>query len=178
MTETAGTAPLDRIPSGPQDLWSYLNGGMLLRAALVASILGSALTLANQAGAVFGPETIRLLPLSLVYLTPFVVVTISQLLGTRQAVAEVRRGGARRPAAETFGTTALSHGIPSRAAGLGLLAGSLNTAIVTTAAFLEQGNLNALPLPLLAQAFSLPLVFGALSQALAYRRAAKAFASR
>ena len=61
---------------------------------------------------------------------------------------------------------------------MGLLVASVNAAMVMGAALLEQGNLNALPLALLGQALALPMLFGALSQAIAYRRAIKAFAER
>ncbi len=168
MTETAGIARLDDWSRSP-----HLNGGVLRRAALVALILGSVLTLANQSGAVFGPEDIRLLPLLLVTLTPFVVVTISQLLGARQAAADNARS--RGSAVETLTATAFSHGIPTRAGLMGLLAAGVNTTIVLMAALLEHGGLGQLPYPLLGQALVLPVLFGALSQAIAYRRVITAF---
>ena len=178
MTDIAETTPLDEAPPVHQPLSPHLNGGVLRRAGLAALILGSVLTLTNQSGAVFGPENIERLPFLLVYLTPFVVVWISQLLGARQAAADTGRGKARGAAVESFASTALSHGIPKRAALVGLLVAGVNTAIVTGATLLEQGNLNALPLPLLSQAFTLPVLFGALSQAVAYRHAIAALRAR
>ena len=175
MTKTAGIARFDEAPPAPRTLSSHLNGGVFRRAALVALILGSVLTLTNQAGAVFGSESIQLLPLLLVYLTPFVVVTISQVLGARRAAADIRNARPLGPVVETIALTAFSHGIPTRAALLGFLVGGVNTAIVLSAALLEQGNLNALPVPLLGQTFTLPVLFGVLSQAIAYRRAITAF---
>ncbi len=172
MTEAAGIAQFDEVPPAPQTPSPFPNGGVLRRAALVALILGSVLTLANQSGAVFGSENIQLLPFLLVYLTPFVVVTISQLLGARQATADAGWGKARGTAVESFASTALSHGIPTRAALVGFLVAGVNTAIVVIAALLERGSLDELPLPLLSQAFALPVLFGVLSQAVAYRRAA------
>ncbi len=171
MTETAAIARLDE--AAPRTRPPHLNGGVLRRAALVALILGSVLTLANQSGAVFGPEIIQLLPLLLVYLTPFVVVTISQVLGARQAAADT--AGSRGPAVETFTSTAFSHGIPARAGLMGLAAAGVNAAIVVMAALLEHGGLGPLPYPLLGQALVLPVLFGALSQAIAYRRVITAF---
>ena len=171
MTAAAGLSNAYKAHSDLQILSPSLNGDVLRRAALVALILGSALTLTNQPGAIFGSENIRLLPLLLVYLTPFVVVSISQMLGAQRAAADARRGKACELGVETFASTAFSHGIPSRAAQVGFVVAGVNTAIVLTTSFLEQGNLNALPLPLLGQAFALPVLFGALSQAIAYRRA-------
>ena len=51
----------------------------------MALILGTALTLVNQSGAVFGGGKVQLLPLVLVYATPFIVVAVSQILGIRRA---------------------------------------------------------------------------------------------
>ena len=144
---------------------------MLRRAALVALILGSVLTLANQSNAVFGSGTLELLPLALVYVTTFVVVAISQLLGARQAVRDVAKRSAGGPVEEDFLATAISHGIPPRATLVGLMMGSANATITVAATLIEGGDLGALPLPLLAQAFSLPILFGVLSQVIAYRRA-------
>ncbi len=171
MTETAGIARLDA--AAPWSRPPHLNGGVLRRAALAALILGSVLTLLNQSGAVFGAEDIQLLPLLLVTLTPFVVVTISQLLGARQAAAD----NARSPGSgdETLISTAFSHGIPARAGLLGLLAAGVNATLVVVAALLEHGGPGQLPYPLLGQALVLPVLFGALSQAIAYRRVITAF---
>ena len=67
--------------------------------------------------------------------------------------------------------TAVSHGIPARALGIGLAIGSINAIIVLAGALLRSGELAALPVGLLGQAYALPLLFGVLSQALSYRRA-------
>ena len=154
-------------------LRATMNGLVVLRAAIVAAVLGSILTLANQTDALLGPGDIALLPLVLVYATPFAVVAISQMLGARQALREGIRAGPQGARAESFLATAFSHGIAVRAVLLGLSMGSLNTLIVISATLLEHGRLESLPLPLLAQAYSLPVVFGVLSQALAYRRAVR-----
>ena len=171
MTETAGIARLDVAAPRPRP--PHPNGGVVRRAALVALILGSVLTLANQSGAVFGPEIIQLLPLLLVYLTPFVVVTASQLLGARQAAADNARS--RGSGDETFASTAFSHGIPARAGLMGLAAAGVNATIVAMAALLEHGGPGQLPYPLLGQSLVLPMLFGVLSQAIAYRRVITAF---
>ena len=111
----------------------------------------------------------------LVYRTPFVVVTISQLLDAPQAVTDTGRGTAPGKAVETFTATALTHGIPTRAALVRSLVAGVNTAIVVIAAFLERGSLDEPPLSLLGQAFALPVLFGVLSKAVAYRRAIAVF---
>ena len=142
---------------------------ILVRAALVALILGSVLTLANQWDAVVWGAEFDLLPLVLVYVTPFVVVAISQVLGIRRALADARRGPG--PLRERFLATAVSHGIPGRAVLTGLLIGGADTSIVVAVALAQSGGLTAVPVALLGQAFTLPILFGLLSQSIAYRRA-------
>lgn len=61
------------------------------RAAIVAVILGTGLTVVNQSDAVLGSADLQWLPLFLVYLTPFVVVSASQVMGL-QAAAKVKVG--------------------------------------------------------------------------------------
>ena len=150
---------------------SILDGAVVRRAALVALVLGTVLAVINQWPALIGREPVRYLPLVLVYLTPFVVVTISQVLGIRRAITDGSKKFLHGAAGERFLETALGHGIPWKALALGLLAGSVNSAIVLAAVFLETGALGAVPLSLMAQAYSLPVVFGVLSQTIAYRRA-------
>ena len=153
----------------PQVIDRKLARQVLLRAALVALVLGSLLTLVNQTDAIFGSSAIAWLPFALVYLTPFLVVTVSQVLGIRRARVELARPAARFDA-ESFARTIASHGIPARALALGVLVAVVNTAIVATEVLLSGLGLQAVPVALILQALSLPILFGALSQALAYRR--------
>ena len=136
------------------NLASVINGDIFRRAVLVALVVGSFLTLANQSAAIFGTEEFEYLPLALVYLTPLVVVTISQILGIRRAKMDARQIGGRRLGEEPVLATALAHGIPLRAMLVGMLVGSINASIVITTALLESASVNSLPLALLAQAFA------------------------
>lgn len=174
MTEAMQTATFGATTSTGPGVLPELTRSFLGRAAVVALILGSILALINQSGAIFGSDDIRPLSLALVFLTPFVVVTISQVLGARQAALDARRGKTSASARETFVETALAHGIPSRSLFVGLLAGSVNATVITTMALLEGGDLSTVPLSLLGQAFILPVLFGVLSQAITYRRTVKA----
>ena len=155
-------------------LASVINGDILRRALLITLVMGSALTLANQSASIFGNEAFEYLRMALAYLTPFVVVTISQGLGVRQAIADARRQETRSTGEVALFSTAISHGIPARAVLVGLIVGSLNSAIIGGVAFLQHGSLDTVPLVVLGQAFSLPILIGALSQAIAYRRAVSA----
>ena len=119
---------------------------VLIRATVVATILGSALALLNQSSAILGADEIQWLRLALLYITPFLVVTLSQALGLRAA----RRASARTATlGESFTATLFGHGIPARAVALGLAAGAVNTAIVATAAVMAGQGLDQLPLALI-----------------------------
>ena len=141
---------------------------LLIRAAIVALVLGTLLTLLNQWLAITGKAPVQWLPLALVYITPFIVVALSQLLGIRAARHEAVPTSEHR---EGFGTTLTSHGIPGRALTLGLAIGGVNTAIVTADNMLAGRELTQLPAALMLQVLILPVLFGALSQAIAFRRA-------
>ena len=172
MTGTVEATIFSTARSDSPDLWSLLSAAILRRALVIALGLGSILTLANQAQAIFGAEALQMFPMMLVFLTPFVVITVSQLLGVQRAHRDSRGGARHVPADDTVLLTALRHGIPSRALRLGLLAGGLNASLVMTLALFQRGDLDAVSWPLLAQAFGLSTLFGALSQSIAYRRAA------
>ncbi len=71
---------------------------------------------------------------------------------------------------ESLIATAFSHGIPARALTIGLSAGAVNTAIILSYAFSSPAGIATASMPLLAPVYSLPILFGVLSQAVAYRR--------
>ncbi len=168
MTHVADNRP--RVPtcnSAPK-LWSFLNTAVLVRAAAIAVGLGSALAILNQSDAVFGDTNVQILPIALVYATPLIVVTLSQMFGARQATIESR---SHAYIVEPFAVTIRSHGIPLRAVTLGLAAGTTNTAIVFWKDWLTNEMMVEIPIGLIAQAFSLPILFGMASQAIAFRHA-------
>ncbi len=161
-------------PLSPQvsDLAAHLDAQVLIRSAVIAVLLGSILTVLNQSDAVLADARFEFLPLLQVYVTPFLVVSLSQVLGRRQAQLDAREDPGLERARESFLATAMSHGIARRSAALGLAAGSANTMIAISTSLLFGAGVAALPGALLAQSFVLPAVFGLLSQTLAYRRAA------
>ena len=75
---------MDHVMQGAASSASQLKQ-VFTRSAIVAVILGSTLVLVNQLDAVFGASHIQWLPLTLAYLTPFLVVGISQAFGIREA---------------------------------------------------------------------------------------------
>ena len=155
-----------------QSEWRWLplvNRATLLRSTVVAVVIGSILTLINQHGWVVGDEQLQLLPFILVFLTPFTVVTIAQVAGVRQA--HIDSVAYRAPASpESFMTTVVSHGIPARAIAIGLFFGTLNAIVTLGGALLHSGDISAMSVAPIGQAYVLPLLFGFLSQAITYRR--------
>ena len=165
------------IRVGISDLgpWSLVTSAVIRRAVIVAAILGSALTVANQPQAIMGRTGFDLLPLVLVYLTPFIVVTLSQVLGKRRALNDISRlddisRNGHGSTGERLLTTVLSHGIPGRALMTSLVIGTVNTLIVLAVTVAQTGEPTSAPFGLIAQVYSLPLLFGAMSQAAAFRR--------
>lgn len=153
-----------------------VEGGVLRRSAVLALIIGSALTWINQFDALFGSDTIQILPLFLAYVTPFVVIAISQLTAIRRAWVDAKKE--HIPATtENLVATAFLHGIPARAVTIGLIIGTINSAIILAEASLSTGDIGAAPTALLAQVYALPVLFGFLSQAVSYRRAVRIFAA-
>ena len=153
---------------------SLINTDILGRALLIALLLGSVLALTNQSGSIFGDDALQILPLALAYLTPFVVVTVSQVLGLRRATTDARSLGSIVHRDAAFLATAMSHDIPRRALLVALVVGTANTTIVASSALMASGSLSNLPNALIAQAFVLPMLFGMLSQTISYRRAVSA----
>jgi len=145
--------------------------GVPRRAAIIAFVIGSILTAANQWAALFGNQSIQYLPLILVYVTPFVVVTVSQVVAIRAAFLDVLIANNIGFQRERLVLTLIRHGIPLRALSLGLTVGTLNTAIVTTVILSNGGSVSDLPVTLLAQSYVLPVLFGLVSQSISYRRA-------
>ncbi len=160
---------------------NFLPKSAFVRSAIVAIIVGSVLTLVNQRGAIFGDDEIAMARLFLVYLTPFIVVLSSQALATKQAWRDRQSQTASQFASQTrcenFVQTMTAHGIPMRAMVLGGLMGTLNTLIIITANLSSGDTPGSLPIVIIAQAYFLPVLFGLLSQSIAYRRAAAQFAA-
>ena len=158
-------------------LWRFpefaqLKVGVLRRSMILGLIIGSALTLINQFEALFGSETIQILPLALMYMTPFAVITISQITAIRQAWLNGKAEQAARKS-ETFLATIMAYGIPVRGVKISLIVGSFNSALILLEGYSNTAGIVAVPIGLFVQVYALPIVFGVFSQAIAYRRAVK-----
>ena len=145
--------------------------GLIRRAAVIALAIGSALAAINQTDAIAGAEPFDIAQLALGYLAPFVVVMVSQMLGIRAGFREAADGRAAAVRDESFLRTAVSHGIPVRAVSVAVAVGTVLTAIMAGLTIAGGGDPLQLPLDQVGQVYMLPLVFGLISQAGAYRRA-------
>jgi hypothetical protein len=141
----------------------------VFRATVVAVVIGSLLTIVNQSGWLTGNEPPQVLQLILVFLLPFAVVLVSQVAGIRQANVESAESTVCERV-ENVLQTLIAHGIPARAVAIGLVFGSVNAVLTLTNAYLAAGNIESVAVVPLAQAYTLPFVFGLLSQTISYRR--------
>jgi hypothetical protein len=150
----------------------FMNRSVLFRSAIIAFAIGNVLTLITQFEWVMGRESIQLLPFILAFATPFFVIAISQVAGERQAYGDVTRRNTAT-VSETFLATAISRGIPARALAIGLSIGSVDAVIILAATLMRAGGLADVSVSLLGQVYLLPMLFGVLSQAIAYKRAVR-----
>jgi hypothetical protein len=148
---------------------SLVDRAVIIRATIVAVVIGSLLTIVNQSGWLTGNEPPQVLQLILVFLLPFAVVLVSQVAGIRQANVESAES-AIRERVENVLQTLIAHGIPARAIAIGLVFGSVNAVLTLANAYLAAGNIESIAVVPLAQAYTLPFVFGLLSQTISYRR--------
>ena len=156
--------------------WSpYLTRAVYFRSAVLALLIGAALTLINQTRAIFGPNPFDILPLFLVFATPFIVVTASQVVAIRQATLDAKKYRLPAETGRLF-ATAIANGIPKRAISIGLMAGTANTTLILIGTFVHTGGMTGAPLALIGQVYVLPILFGVLSQTVSYRRAANQIA--
>ena len=168
MTATTGYEE-NKVQPPELDWLSLVNRAILVRATIVAIMIGSILTLVNQFGWVFGSDSLELLQLILVFGLPFGVVTVSQIAGLRRAHLD-SVGQITPTIPESIMATAVSHGIPARAVAIGLAFGSLNASAVLADVLLRSADLSAVSIVSLGQAYALPLLFAVLSQVISYRR--------
>ena len=142
---------------------------VIIRATIVAATIGTVLTLLNQPGWVAGTEPLQVLQFILVFALPFGVVMAAQIVAVRQAQRDAS-GQTGPTSLEGFVSTIGSHGIPARAVAISVIFGTLNAALVVANTLAHGNDLSTIEAVPLGQAFVLPLVFGLLSQTIAYRR--------
>lgn len=156
---------------GRSDWLPFVKPPVFVRSAILAGVIGSVLTLINQSGWIFGKDSLQLLPLILAFITPFIVVTLSQVVAERRAYSDMfTKPLPSRP--KGFLATTISHGIPLRAVAIGLLLGSVNATLIIVHNLVLTSDSFPIPVALLTQSYSLPILFGILSQTITYKRVA------
>jgi len=148
---------------------TYWGKDVFKRSLILALIICGMLTLINQPTAVFSSDKFVKLQLILAFITPFVVITLSQLGAKHQADID-RSKGRLSTNPERFITMVLKHNIPFRALIISMVIGSVSSVIILTSTVIQTGGVENIPWPQLVQSYVLPFIFGAFSQALTYRR--------
>jgi len=140
----------------------------LKRSVIIAAIIGSVLTFVNQTSAILGNESLVKFKLILVFVLPFIVISISQVLGKYQA--EIDKVDSQfQFSHEKLLKTMVSHNIPVRALVICLIVGSL-ASVVTLSNFLLHDKNTNIDWYFMSQPYLFSLFFGAFSQAISYQR--------
>ena len=144
------------------------------KAGVVALVIGVTLALVNQWDGILGAARLDMLPLVMVFVTPFVVVMLSQIVAVERFRKDAGAGRILRDGGRSFGRIVASHGIPTRAALIGLAMGGLNTALMAAQSLAATGSLAGLDATVAAQALALPMVFSTIAQGAVYMKLARA----
>jgi len=141
---------------------------ILKRSVIIAAIIGSVLTFVNQTSAILGDESLVKFKLILVFLLPFIVISISQVFGKYQAEID-KVDSQSQFSHEKLLITMVSHNIPIRALVICLIVGSLASVVTFSNVLLHDKNTN-IDWYFIIQPYLFSLFFGAFSQALSYQR--------
>jgi len=156
------------------DKFKKLNTSVLPRSFVIALVIGSALNLINQFEAFFGTDDIQVLPLLLMFVTPFAVVFFSLHASFYRAWQDINHGRAPNKIKGLL-LTSFAHGIPVKALIFGVIVGTINLVILLLEDYLSVGDLGMVSLIQIAQFYTLPIFFGFFSQVLSYRKAIAVF---
>jgi len=156
------------------DKFKKLNTSVLPRSFVIALVIGGALNLINQFEAFFGTGDIQVLPLILMFTTPFAVVFFSLRASFYRAWQDINHGRAPNKIKGLL-LTSFAHGIPAKALIFGVLVGSINLIILLLEGYLSVGEFRMVSLVQTAQFYTLPIFFGFFSQGLSYRKAVAVF---
>jgi hypothetical protein len=140
---------------------------MVKRATVIAIAIGLILNVINQGPALLAGDPLSPLSAILVFASPFFVVLISQMIATRHALKTAPAGHSNTA---SFVEMLLGHGFLATALMIAMTSVSINTVLIAGNNFATTAQIGPLALPVLAQAFVLPLVFSVLSLTQTYRR--------
>lgn len=149
--------------------FKYLTFGVIKRSLILSMVIGSALTLFNQTSAIFGQDKIKFISIAFMFITPFIVITLSQLVAAEQAKIDWVNGqNINRDI--SFLSILFNRNIGMRALIIALIVGLTNCILMGLISLGIEGGLSLLSKNLVFQFFILPLLFGALSQAITIKR--------
>ncbi|MEH6346407.1 MAG: hypothetical protein V7785_15040, partial [Bermanella sp.] len=149
--------------------FKHLTFDVIKRSLILSMIIGSALTLLNQTSAIFGQGEFQLIPTVFMFITPFIVITLSQLVAAEQARIDCINGQNINPDI-SFLNILVNRNIGMRALIIALIMGLTNCTLMGLISLGIDGSLSLLSENLVFQFFILPLLFGALSQAITIKR--------
>jgi len=149
--------------------FKYVTVDVLKRSLILSIIIGVILTLLNQPSAIFGQAELKLLPTIFMFITPLIVITLSQLVANEQArIHEVNGQNSARDSG--FLNVLFNHNIGLRALIIAVVMGLINCILMGLISLYENGSLSLLSTSLVLQFFILPLIFGAVSQTITLKR--------
>ncbi len=149
--------------------FKYLTVDVLKRSLILSIIIGAILTLLNQPSAIFGQVELKLLPTIFMFITPFIVITLSQLVANEQARIH-EANGQKRSRNISFVNILVNHNVVPRALIIAVVMGLINCILMGLISLYENESLSLLSTSLVVQFFILPLIFGGLSQTLTLKR--------
>jgi len=147
----------------------YLNFDVLKRAFILSLVIGAILNVTNHYSFFLEGELPKIWPIVQMFLTPFLVITLSQLLAIQYWV-NTSHSMDKRIQKASFLMLLIGHKILLRSLILAVFICLINSALVSIVSLNNVGDLGQVKLLTLFQFFILPFLFGAISQTLTLRR--------
>ena len=152
--------------------FKYLTLDVLKRSLILSMIIGVTLTLLNQPSVIFGQTEFKWLPTAFMFFTPFIVITLSQLVANEQAKIDWPHGQ-NSVQDSGFLNVLFNHNIAHRALIIAVVMGLINCILMGLISLYKIGNMSLLSTGLVLQFFIFPFIFGAFSQTMTLKRQLK-----
>ncbi len=152
--------------------FKYLTLDVLKRSLILSMIIGVTLTLLNQPSVILGQAEFKWVTTIFMFITPFIVITLSQLVANEQARIDWPHGqnGVQESG---FLNILFNHNIATRAFFIALAIGLINCILMGLISLYKNGNMSLLSTELVLQFFILPFIFGVFSQTMTLKRQLK-----
>ena len=152
--------------------FKYLTLDVLKRSLILSMIIGVTLTFLNQPFAILGQAEFKWVPTAFMFFTPFIVITLSQLVANEQARMDWSHG--HNSAQDSgFLNVLFNHNVVPRALFIALAMGLINCILMGLISLYKNGNMSLLSTGLVLQFFILPFIFGAFSQTMTLKHQLK-----